>query len=82
MRRADIKWNLKAFKQIRTSPEMKARLGKDAEAIAKSAGTGYEAGVGDGKTRARASVITGDPDTMRKEAKNGNLLRALSNRGH
>ena len=30
MRRTDIKWNLKAFKQIRTSPEMKARLGKDA----------------------------------------------------
>ena len=80
MRRTDIKWNLAAFKQIRTSAAIKSRLGKDADAIAKSAGTGYVASVGDGKTRSRASVITGDPDTMRKEAKNNNLLRALGSR--
>lgn len=82
MKKVDIKWNLPAFKQIRSSAAMKDRLGKDAESIAKSAGTGYVPGVDDGKTRARASVITGDPDTMRKEAKNSNLLRALTSRGH
>lgn len=80
MRRTDIKWNLQAFKQIRSSPEMKDRLKKESNSLASDAGSGYVAGVSDGRTRARASVITGDPDTMRKEAKNNNLLRALGNR--
>lgn len=77
-----FRWNIDGFKQLRRSTEIKARLKREADAIANSAGDGYVPSVGEGKTRSRGSVVTGTPDAMRNEKKNSSLLRALSNRGN
>lgn len=76
-----FRWNLKGFQQLRRSPEIKARLQRDSEAVAKSAGDGYEVRPGEGKTRSRSSVVTASADAMRAESKSNNLLRALQSRG-
>ena len=79
--RPQIKWNIKAFQQLRRSAGVKNRLKSEAESIARSAGSGYVVNTGEGKTRSRASVITGDYDSIRDNSKNNTLLRALGNRG-
>lgn len=72
-----IKWNVKAFRELRLEPDVIADLEDRAERIADSAGDGYEASAQAGKNRGRASVITGDYAAMRDNAKNQSLLRAL-----
>ena len=79
--RPQIKWNIKAFEQLRRSAGVKNRLKSEAESVARSAGSGYVVNTGEGKTRSRASVITGDYDSIRDNSKNSTLLRALGNRG-
>lgn len=78
---SSLKPNVKGFQQLRRSPEIKARLQRDSEAVAKAAGDGYEVRPGEGKTRSRSSVVTASADAMRAESKNNNLLRALQSRG-
>lgn len=76
-----FKWDIKGFQKLRRSAEVKARLKKEADSVAQSAGDGYEVNVGEGKTRSRASVVTATPEAIRNESKNSSLLRAFSNRG-
>lgn len=74
---ARIKWNVKAFRELRLEPGVIADLGERAEAIANVAGPGYEASTFEGRNRGRASVITGDFSAIRDNAKNQTLLRSL-----
>lgn len=78
---AQMKWNFKAFEQIRRLPGVKAALKAEVDAIAASAGPGYVSHVDEGKTRSRGSVVTGDAKAIRDNSKNSTLLRALQARG-
>lgn len=74
---ARIKWNVKAFRELRLEPGVIADLGERAEAIADAAGPWYEASTFEGRNRGRASVITGDFGAIYDNAKNQTLLRSL-----
>lgn len=76
-----IKWNIRAFETIRRFPGVKARLKKEAEAVAQAAGRGYIVKSGEGLTRSRAAVIAGTAESARDNSKNNSLLKALYGRG-
>lgn len=75
-----IKWNRKAFAQIRTLPEVQKHLRAIGKRIAADAGDGVEArsGVTGGRKRARTAVITTTADAAAENAKHNTLLRALA----
>jgi hypothetical protein len=77
MAKTRIKWNVKAFRELRLEPGVIADLEARAEAVAAAAGSGYEASAMAGKNRGRASVITADYAAIRDNAKNQSLLRSL-----
>lgn len=75
-----IKWKVKGFVELRKEPGVLADLDERARNIARAANQsspGYFPSSELGKRRARASVITGDADSMIDNAKNQTLLRAL-----
>jgi hypothetical protein len=72
-----IKWNLRAFDEIRRSPKVEAELRRRAQRIATACGPGYVAVSGKGRTRARAAVITADQRAVRDNASNNTLIRNL-----
>jgi len=74
-----IKWNNKAFRQIRTLPEVRRELERRAEAIAREAGDGYtvESEITRGRGRARAAVFPTTSAAIRDNAANNTLLKAL-----
>ena len=77
MTRVELKWKRGVFEQIRRLPKLDKEMQKIADGVASDAGEGYEASVGRGKTRSRASVVTATADAIRAESKSSNLLRAL-----
>lgn len=77
MAKPRIKWNVKAFRELRLEPGVIADLGERAERIASAAGVGYEPSTFEGRNRGRASVITADFAARRDNARNQSLLRAL-----
>lgn len=74
---ATIKWNVKAFEQLRNSPGVRADLERRVAAIAGQLPEGYESGVEQGKTRLRGYVVTADSEAMRHEATSNAMVRAL-----
>lgn len=76
-----IKWNVRAFEDIRRSAGVKARLKREADAVASASGRGYVVQTGEGKSRSRAAVIAATPEAARDNSKNNTLLRSLSSRG-
>lgn len=76
-----IKWNIKAFEQLRRSAGVKDRLKKEADAVASASGKGYIVQTGEGQTRSRAAVIAGTAGAARDNSKNNTLLKNLMNRG-
>lgn len=72
-----IQWNFDAFEQIRRSPGVAADVDSRAARIAAAAGTGFEAGSFEGKSRHRASVITATPKARARNAKRNTLLRSI-----
>lgn len=74
---ARIKWNIKGFQQLRRSPGIKARLKKEADQVRDASGSGYVTQTGEGKTRSRAAVITGDHESARDNSDNNTLLKNL-----
>lgn len=76
-----IKWNIKGFKQLRTSLPVQKLLDKTGDDIAGSASGNYVVKTEAGKNRARTAVITADIETIRANSKSSDLLRALSGRG-
>ena len=81
MKRVEFQWKRGVFEQIRRLPGVEKELKKVADDVARAAGDGYEASLGKGKTRSRASVVTATAEAMRNESKNSSMLRALQNRG-
>lgn len=74
---ARIKWNIKGFQQLRRSPGIKARLKREADQVRDASGDGYVTQTGEGKTRSRAAVITGDRESARDNSDNNTLLKNL-----
>jgi len=72
-----IRWNHRAFEQIRRDPAVANELRKEADKIADRAGEGYLAVDGNGRTRSRAAVVTSNAEAIRDNAENNTLLRAL-----
>lgn len=77
MAKPRIKWNVKAFRELRLDPGVMDDLERRADAIADAAGPGYEASTFEGRNRGRASVITGDWKARIDNARNQTLLRNL-----
>lgn len=74
-----IRWRLAGFREIRTLSGVQAELDRRADAIATSAGPGYVTSTrtSAGRGRARTAVITGDAASIRDNARNHTLVRAL-----
>lgn len=71
-----VKFNFKAFEEIRRDPRVLADLDQRADRVAAAAGPGFESGSGQGRSRARGSVWTTDRRS-RRAAAGGDLVRAL-----
>lgn len=61
-----IKWRVKGFQELRKSSAVQADLAARAERVAAASGEGFEARSGEGRTRARASVVTTTVQAMRR----------------
>ena len=72
-----IKWNNRAFEDLRRAPGVAADIDSRAARVAAAAGKGYVASPYEGKSRHRASVFTQTPRAMVDSQKNNTLLRAL-----
>lgn len=80
-----INWKMSGFRQLRSEPGVVADLESRAKRVAQAAssmdGGNYKVTSQQGESkpqgRWRTSVWTGDPRTMRKNAKHHTLLRAL-----
>lgn len=68
-------FRLPAFEEIRRLPAVTAELFRHAEAMAADAGDGYLAVTGQGRTRARAAVLTATTRAKRDNARNDTLVR-------
>lgn len=77
MAKSRVKWNNKAFRELRLLPEILEEVEQRADDVASKAGFGYKASAVYGKNRARASVITATFDAILDNARNNTLLRAL-----
>lgn len=73
-----IKFNNKAFRDLRTSAAVQADLAERAKRIADAAGEGFAVGDGEeARNRARASVVAVTPQARAKNARENTLLHAL-----
>lgn len=84
MARVTVKLNKAGFAALRNSPEVMADLNRRATRIANAAGEGFAARLDQrgsssmsSRPRARASVGTTDAKSIRKNAKENTLMRAL-----
>lgn len=75
-----VVFRIPRFMELRRAPGVVADLQRRAQAIADACGgesEGYYARVSQGKTRARAAVITGTGRAIRDNAANATILRNL-----
>ena len=79
MARVKIKWNIKGFEEVRKRSDAQSAVKDLADGIAAQCGEGYIAVSGNGKTRARASVIAVTPAAIRDNRRNNTILRAAAN---
>jgi len=77
MAKVRISVNRNGVGEILKSDKVRAELERRAQAIADSAGEGFEADSLIGATRARASVRTASFEAMQAEAKDRVLTRAI-----
>lgn len=76
-RGGSIRWNLKGFEEVRRMPGVEDRLQAEVSRILGSLDGDYEGGVEPGASRSRGYVVTTSGDSIRDEAENHTLLRAL-----
>lgn len=80
-RAGKIRWNVKAFQDLRRSAAVEARLQKEVSRVLAEIGdvdgTNYVGGVEPGKSRSRGYVVTASPEAMIAEAEDHALIRAL-----
>lgn len=78
----NIKWNLKAFREIRTSPEVNAMLQDVVDGILDEVGDDlYKAHVTEGDKRSVGRVWTAGTHAERSNAKHNTLVKAIANAG-
>lgn len=84
MAKIKVQISSRGARAVLNSPEVLADLAGRAERIASAAnsssgvgGEGYVANSGSGKSRARASVVTGDYEAIRDNARSQTLLKNL-----
>lgn len=78
MAKVRIKWNRKAFNQIRTLPAVQADVNARAERIAAACGDGFEAFPTQGpRRRARAAVVAVTAEAKARNARDNTILRNL-----
>lgn len=66
-----------ALRKVRFSPEVRAELARRAQRVASAAGPGMVVRSGNGRTRARSSVVTTTTEARIAEAKHRTLTRAF-----
>lgn len=77
-----IKWNLKAFQEIRTSDETRAVVQDVVDGILEEVGEDlYKGEVSEGGKRAVGRVWTAGTHAERSNAKHNTLVEALGNAG-
>ena len=74
---AKVKLSNKAFRELRTSPAVRAEIMRRAEAVAAAAGDGFQAVESAPRNRARAAVVPVTVEAARKNARENTLLHAL-----
>lgn len=73
-----IKFNVKGFRELRTSPAVQADIRRRAERVAAAAGEGVEVlPVRTPRNRARALVGPVTSEAARRTARDNSLIRAL-----
>lgn len=72
-----IRWSIRAYKEIRRSPEVVAELRRRTERVREGCGDGYVASVEQGRTRARGNVAAWSFAARADNATNNTLLRNL-----
>lgn len=72
-----IKWNIKAFKALRRSPEVMSDLIARGSKVADAAGPGFEISPVTGKNRGRVSVRTATAEAREENARTNSLVRAI-----
>ena len=80
MARSKIVFRKGAFAEIRTLPKVLSEVDSAAERVASAAGEGFVAEHAQetgGRVRGRAAVHTTDFDSMRRNAKDNTLVKAL-----
>lgn len=76
---ARIKWNRKAFEELRRMAAIEAALREEVEkALDKVGREHYAGGVERGKSRSRGYVVTTDAEGIEQESEEQSLLRALT----
>lgn len=76
--RVRYRWRRKGFEEIRRSPGVKNRLGEEVYRVVSEVGAdGYDYGISEGKSRSRGYVLTTSYATMKDNARNYTILRAL-----
>ena len=74
-----IKWNLAAFRELRTDPGVEADILRRAQAVADACGDGFEAELmAESKTRARAIVKPVTHAAIRQNNAENTILRNLN----
>ena len=77
MAKMTIKWNRKAFAELRKERGVMSDLIHRGRAIQEAAGPEYEWSPFTGRNRARVSVAAVTPQAKRKNARSNDLIRAL-----
>lgn len=75
-----IRWNMPGFEDLRRSPKVEEALQAEVDNVLRRAGgetEGYAGGVEPGRTRSRGYVVTTTGESIRREARDHTLLRAL-----
>lgn len=77
MARIQVKMNRAAVRKLLKAPELREDLERRARKMASAAGPGFEADSQIGRNRARAMAYTSDFESMRAEAEDHALTRAI-----
>ena len=72
-----VRWNVKAFEEIRRMDSVDEDLSRRVEAIREGCGDGYDAHVEPGKSRTRGAVVTASSAAIIDNARHNTLLRNL-----
>lgn len=81
MARTTVKMSSAGARQLMNSAEVQQLLLEHAREVAARAGAGFEADVQPGRNRAHAMVKSTDYESMRRQATDNVLLKAIGGRG-